>query len=80
MKTKLITLSTATIEVKGFYELLTYQLMIEKLISTILMNDDKMNSSKDNLKSSKHVKNVVEVYQKPNELWSDNIGLYLDNK
>lgn len=33
--------------------------MIEKLISAILMNDDKMNSSKDNLKSSKHVKMLL---------------------
>jgi hypothetical protein len=62
MEAGLAALDTATIEAEWLRELLMNLPIVEKLIPTILMNCDnqtmivKVNSSKDNMKSSKHVK------------------------
>ena len=60
METKLTTLETTTIEVEWLRELLMDLPMVEKPIPAILMICDnqtviaKVNSSKDNTKSSRH--------------------------
>jgi hypothetical protein len=62
MEAKLTILDTAIIEVEWLRELLIDLPMVEKLILTILMNYDnetmiiKVNSSKNNMKSSRYVK------------------------
>ena len=62
MEAKLTALDTATVEAEWLRELLMDLSIVEKPIPTILMNCDiqtvivKMNSSKDNMKSSRHVK------------------------
>jgi hypothetical protein len=62
MEAELTTLDTVTVEAEWLRELLMDLPMVEKLIPAILMNCDnetmitKVNSSKDNMKSSRHVK------------------------
>jgi hypothetical protein len=62
MEVELTALDTATIEAEWLRELLMDLLVVEKLVPAILMNCDnqtvivKLNSAKDNAKSSKHVK------------------------
>jgi hypothetical protein len=62
MKAELTSLDTSTIEAEWLRELLMDLPMVEKSIPAILMNCDnetviiKMNNSKDNMKSSRHVK------------------------
>jgi hypothetical protein len=62
MEAKLKTLDTVTVEAKWLCELLMDLSVVEKTIPTILMNYDnqtmivKVNSSKENMKSSRHVK------------------------
>ena len=62
MEAELIALDTATVEAEWLCELLVDLLIVEKLIPAILLNCDnqtvivKVNSSKDNMKSSRHVK------------------------
>jgi hypothetical protein len=62
MEAELAALDTATIETEWLRELLMELLIVGKLIPTILMNCDnqtvivKVNRSKDNMKSSRHVK------------------------
>ena len=62
MEAELTTLDTTTVEAKWLRELLMDLPIVEKSIPAILMNCDnqtmivKMNSSKDNMKSSRHVK------------------------
>ena len=62
MEAELTALDTATVEAEWLRELLMDLPMVEKPIPTILMNCDnetviiKVNSSKDNIKSSRHVK------------------------
>jgi hypothetical protein len=62
MEVELIALDTTTVEAEWLRELLMDLLMVEKMILAILMNCDnetmitKVNSSKDNMKSSRHVK------------------------
>jgi hypothetical protein len=62
MEAELTALDTATVEAEWLYELLMDLLMVEKPISAILMHCDndtvitKVNSSKDNMNSSRHVK------------------------
>jgi hypothetical protein len=62
MEAELTTLDTATIDAEWLRELLTDLPMVEKTITAIPMNRDnqtlivKVNSSKDNIKSSRHVK------------------------
>jgi hypothetical protein len=62
MEAELAALDTATVEAEWLRELLMDLPIVEKPIPTILMNCDnqtmivKVNSSKDNMKSSRHVK------------------------
>jgi hypothetical protein len=62
MEAELTALDTTTVEAEWLRELLMDLPIVEKLIQTILMNCDnqtvivKVNSSKDNMKSSRHVK------------------------
>ena len=61
MKAELTALDTATVEPEWLRELLMDLSVVEKPIPAILMNRDnqtvivKVNSSKDNLRSSRHV-------------------------
>ena len=67
---ELIALDTATVEAEWLRELLMDLPIVEKLIPTILMNCDnqtvivKVNSSKDNMKSSRHVKRRLKSIRK----------------
>jgi hypothetical protein len=62
MKAELTALDTASAETEWLRELLPDLPVLEKLISAILMNCDnqtvitKMNSAKDNVKSTRHIK------------------------
>jgi SHS2 domain-containing protein len=70
MEAELTTLDTATVEVEWLRELLMYLPIVEKLTPAILMNCDnqtvtvKVNSSKDNMKSSRHVKRRLKSVRK----------------
>jgi hypothetical protein len=70
MKAELTTLDTSTVEPEWLRELLMDLPMVEKLIPGILMNCDnetvitKVNSSKDNIKSSRHVKRRLKYVRK----------------
>jgi hypothetical protein len=81
MEAELTTLDTATVEAEWLRELLMDLPMVEKPIPAILMNCDnqtviiKVKSSKDNMKSSKHVKRRLKSVRKLKILWSDSIGL-----
>ena len=63
-------MDTATIEVEWLYELLMDLPIIEKPVPAILMNCDnqtmivKVNSAKDNAKSSRHVKRRLKSVKK----------------
>jgi fructose-1,6-bisphosphatase/inositol monophosphatase family enzyme len=62
MEAELTALDTATVEAEWLCELLMDLSIVEKPIPTIVMNGDnqtviiKVNSSKENMKSSRHVK------------------------
>jgi hypothetical protein len=62
MEAELTALDTATVEAEWLRELLMDLLVVEKPIPAISMNCDnqiviaKVNSSKDNMKSTRHVK------------------------
>jgi hypothetical protein len=70
MEVELIALDTAIVEAEWLRELLMDLLMVEKLIPAILVNCDnetviiKVNSSKDNMKSSRHVKRRLKSVRK----------------
>jgi hypothetical protein len=70
MEVELTTLDTAIVEAEWLRELLMDLLMVEKLIPAILVNCDnetviiKVNSSKDNMKSSRHVKRRLKSVRK----------------
>ena len=70
MEAKITSLDTTTVEAEWLRELLTDLPMVEKPIPAILMNCDnqtvivKVNSSKDNMKSSKHVKRILRSVRK----------------
>ena len=70
MEAELTPLDTATIEAEWLRELLMDLSMVEKPIPAILMNCDnetviiKVNSSKDNMKSSRHVKRRLKSIRK----------------
>ena len=80
MEAELTALDTATVEAKWLCELLMDLPIVEKPIPAILMNYDnqtvnvKVNSSNDNMKSSRHVKKAVEICQKIKKLRSDSFG------
>jgi len=70
MEAELTALDTATAEAEWLRELLMDLPIIEKPIPAILMNSDKLtvfvkvNSSKDNMKSSRHVKKQLKSVRK----------------
>jgi len=70
MEAELTALDTATAEAEWLRELLMDLSIIEKPILAILMNSDKqtvfvkVNSSKDNMKSSSHVKKQLKSIRK----------------
>jgi hypothetical protein len=70
MEAELTALDTATVEAEWLRELLMDLLMVEKPIPTISMNCDnqtvivKVNSSKDNMKSTRHVKRRLKSVRK----------------
>ena len=70
MEAKLTALDTATLEAKWLRELLMDLSVVEKPIPAILMNRDnqtvivKVNSSKDFMKSSRHVKRRLKSVRK----------------
>src|SRR5215216_2648866 len=70
MEAELTTLDTATVEAEWLHELLMNLPVVEKPIPAILMNCDnqtvivKINSSKDNMKSSRHVKRRLKSIRK----------------
>ena len=70
MEAKLTALDTATVEAEWLRELLMDLSVVEKPIPAILMNRDnqtvivKVNSSKDNMKSSRHVKSWLKSIRK----------------
>ena len=70
MEVELTVLDTATIEAEWLHELLMDLTIVEKPIPAILMNCDnqtmivKVNRSKDNMKSSRHVKRRLKSVRK----------------
>jgi hypothetical protein len=70
MEAELAALDTATIEAEWLRELLLDLPIVQKMISVIPMNCDnqtvivKVNSSKDNMKSSRHVKRRLKSIRK----------------
>ena len=70
MEAELTALDTATVEAEWFHELFMDLPIVEKPIPAILMNCDnqkvivKVNSSKDNMKSSRHVKRRLKSVRK----------------
>ena len=70
METKLIASDTAGVEVKWLCELLMDLSVVEKHIPAISMNCDnqtvktKVNSSKDNMKSTRHIKRRLKSVRK----------------
>ena len=70
MEAELTALDTAIVEAEWLCELLMDLPIVEKLIPAILMNCDnqtvivKVNSSKDNMKSSRHVKRRLKSIRK----------------
>jgi hypothetical protein len=70
METELAALNTATVEADWLCELLMDLPIIEKLLSTILMNYDnqtvivKVDSLNDNMKSSRHIKRRLKYVRK----------------
>jgi hypothetical protein len=70
MEAELTALDTATVEVEWLRELLMDLPVVEKPIPTISMNCDnqtmivKVNSSKDNMKSTRHVKRRLKSVKK----------------
>ena len=70
MEAELIALDTASVETEWLHELLMDLPIVENPIPAILMNCDnqtvivKVNSSKDNMKSSRHVKRRLKSVRK----------------
>ena len=70
MEVELTALDTSTVEAQWLRELLMDLPVVEKLVPTILMNCDnqtviaKVNYSKDNLKSSRHVNRRLKSVRK----------------
>ena len=85
MEAELTALDTATVEAEWLRELFMDLPMVEKLVPAILMNCDnqtviaKVNSSKDNMKSSRHVKRRLKSVKKNKKLRSNSFGLYPNN-
>jgi hypothetical protein len=79
MEAELTALDTTTIESEWLRELLMDLLVVEKPMPAILLNCDnqivivKVNNSKDNTKSSRHIKRCLKSVAK---LWSNNCYVY----
>jgi hypothetical protein len=75
MEAELTTLNRATIEVDWLRELLMDLSIVEKTLPVILMNCDnqmvivKVDSSKDNMKSSRHIKRRLKSVRKMGNSW-----------
>nr|ABA92101.2 retrotransposon protein, putative, Ty1-copia subclass [Oryza sativa Japonica Group] len=82
MEAELTALDTATDEAEWLRDLLMDLPIVEKPVLAILMNCDnqtvivKVNSSKDNIKSSRHVKRRLKTVRKLRKLQSYNVGLH----
>ena len=69
IKVEVTTLDTAIVETEWLHELLMDLLVVEKPIPAIFMNYDnqtmriKVNSSRDNMKSTRHVKRWLESHE-----------------
>ena len=80
MEAEFMALHTATIEAEWLRELLMDLPVVKKPIPTISMNCDnqtmiiKVNSSKDNMKYTRHVKRRLKSV-KTKKLWSNSVGL-----
>jgi hypothetical protein len=80
MEAELVALDTATVEVEWLCKLLMDLPIVEKTLPAILMNCDnqtvivKVDSSKDNMKSSRHIKRRLKSVRKMRN--SGDIGLY----
>jgi hypothetical protein len=81
MEAELTALDTATVEADWLRELLMDLSIVEKPLLAIMMNCDnqtviaKVDSSKDNMKSSRHIKETVKISQKNEKLRSYHCGL-----
>nr|AAL31045.1 putative polyprotein [Oryza sativa Japonica Group] len=81
IEAELIALDTAIVEAEWLRELLIDLPVVEKPVPAILMNCDnqtviiKVNNSKDNMKSSRHIKRRLKSVRKQKKLRSDSIGL-----
>jgi hypothetical protein len=81
MEAELTALDTATVEAEWLRELLMDLLVVEKPVPAILMNCHnqtviiKVNSSKDNMKSSRHVKIRLKSVRKQKNSPRNSIGL-----
>jgi hypothetical protein len=70
MELELTTLDTASVEAEWLRELLMDLPVVEKLVPTISMNCNnqtviiKINSSKDNMKSTRHIKRCLKFVKK----------------
>jgi hypothetical protein len=70
MEAKLTTLDTASVEAEWLHELLMDLMVVEKHVTTISMNRDnqtliiKINSFKDNMKSTRHIKRHLKSVRK----------------
>jgi hypothetical protein len=75
MKAELTALDIATVEADWLHELLMDLPIVEKSLSTILMNCDnqtvivKVDSSKGNMKSSRHIKRRLKYVIKMRNSW-----------
>ena len=84
MEAELTALDTATVEAEWLRELLMDLPVVEKPIPAMLMNCDNqiviiiLNSSKDNMKSSRQVKRRLTSVKKNKKLRSNRIGLRSD--
>ena len=82
MEAELTSLDTTTVEADWLRQLLSDLPVVEKPVSGILMNCDnqnvitKVSSSKDNMKSSRHVQRRLKSVRKMRKLRSYCIGLY----
>ena len=81
IEVELTALDTAGVETEWLRELLMNLPVVGKPISAIFMNYDnqtviiKVNSSKDNMKSTRHVKRRLKSVRKSRKLRSDSVGL-----
>jgi hypothetical protein len=82
IKTELAALDTTIVEGDWLREFLMNLPIVKKPLPIILMNCDnqtvivKVDSSKDNMKSSRHIKKMIKICQENEKLRCYYIGLY----